>query len=318
MLSMLTFDQVCQEIRGTSVSLLLGNGFSIGFDPIFNYNNLKYVVFTKAFEDIDVEQLMFSVFNSPDDVVERIKKGFIDGILAIHPSMGTGRFDRCVAFLMNFAKVYTLNYDLILYWAINSDQQLRDRFWDGFGIERQQRVPEWPNTDTTTFYLHGSLILHCTNPEGAGNICPRPANECCVEKYKHPKDGFIVHPTWIDLLRTRTNSGEYPHFVSEGDARQKYLRIQKCTYLKGCYEALKGEQGNLVTYGVSFEKDTHILAAIKASRVTCCYIGVYDAENSSTLVQKAASLCSNLRTVKFYDVRTANVWPDPVNWGNPI
>ncbi len=312
MLSMLTFDQVCQETRGTSVSLLLGNGFSIGFDSIFNYNNLKYVVFTKAFEDIDVEELMFSVFNSPDDVVEHVKKGLINGILAVHPNMGSGKFQRCVAFLMNFGKVYTLNYDLILYWAINSDQQLRDRFRDGFGIERQQRFPEWPNSDTTTtFYLHGSLILHCTNPERGGHACPRSSRECHIEKYKHPK-GLIAHSTWIELFRLRTNAGKYPHFVSEGDAKRKLDRIQRCTYLKGCYEALKGERGNLVTYGVSFEKDTHILSAIRASGVTCCYVGIYDAENCSTLVQKAVSLCSNLRTVKFYDARTANVWPDPV------
>ncbi len=307
---MLTFDQVCQEIEDKPASLLLGNGFSVAYDnKSFKYDNLKDKVFEKAFADMDVEEIMLKVSNQPKYLVECLKKGFINAISTVHPEWATDEKKKsCAAFLKHFSKVYTLNYDLLLYWAINSDEELKKKLFDGFGIQKKDRMPNWPNAGRiSTFYLHGSLLLQCFKPPEDFAVCPRKPAECHIAKYIRPKSsgGLMVIASLIRILKNCADT-QYPHFVSESDARQKYSRIKKCTYLKGCFEALKSESGNLVTYGVSFAKDRHILEAIKASNVKCCYVGTYGDEKP--LQQKVESLKSDSRTVKFYNTETARVW----------
>lgn len=313
---MLTFDQVCGEIAGKPTSLLLGNGFSVAYNPIFKYNNLKDEVFKKAFADMGVEEIMLRVSSQPNYLVDCLKKGFISAISAVHPEWATEEKIRtCATFLKHFDKVYTLNYDLLLYWVINSTQELLDKFKDGFGIERVKRYPNWPNAGTTsTFYLHGSLLLLCSKPTGDQPICPRRPVECCIAKYIRPRSSASLKgiTSLIDILKKLSESGQYPHFVSEGHPKQKYSRIQKCTYLKGCYDALKNESGNLVTFGTSFENDQHILGAIKTSNVKCCYVGIYgygkNPDADRKLLHKAKSLRTDSRTVKVYETETAKVW----------
>lgn len=307
---MLTFDQVCKEIAGTPTSLLLGNGFSISYDPNFDYGKLKDKVFEKAFADMDVEEIMLKVTSQSQYLVECLKKGFIKAIHTVHPEWATDEKKKsCAAFLKHFSRVYTLNYDLLLYWAINSDDELKKTLLDGFGIQTKDRRSNWPNAGkTATFYLHGALLLNCFKPPEDVAVCPRQPAECYIAKYIRPKSSpnHINIFSLIDILKNLSESGKYPHFVSEGHHNQKYLRIQNCTYLKGCYESLKDEAGNLVTYGVSFANDQHILDAIKASKVKCCYVGIYGDEKA--LCQKAESLNSDSRIVKVYNAKTAPVW----------
>jgi hypothetical protein len=309
---LLTFDQVRREIAGKPACLLLGNGFSVAYDPVFKYDKLKDEVLERAFYGMDVEGIMLRIYSRPKYMLGRLKMGFIRAISAVHPEWTTDEKMRtCVTFLKCFSRIYTLSYDLLLYWAINSDDELKRKFFDGFGIQRDKRMDNWPNAGkTSTFYLHGSLLLHCFKPPGDIATCPRKPSECHIAKYIRPKSAASLNLTaimpLIDILKNLSKTGQIPHFVSEGDPKQKYLRIQKCTYLKGCYEALKNEASNLVTYGVSFENDDHILEAIKSSKVKYCYIGMYD--NEEALYQKAESLRSDSRIVKVYDAKTAKVW----------
>ncbi len=309
---MLIFDQVREEIANEPTSLLLGNGFSVDYNPVFNYEDLKDEVFKRAFKGMDVEQIMRYVFNQQNYIVTRIKVGFIRAIGAVHPIRKDDKtIAWCAAFLKNFSKLYTLNYDVILYWVINSDEELRNKFVDGFGFPKEGRKPNWPNAGrTSTFYLHGSLLLHCDNTERNG--CPLPPNECYIKKYTRPKppSGPVLTRSLTDRLRELTREGQYPHFVSEGDYKKKYSRIQKCTYLKGCYDSLKSEAGNLVTYGISFRNDQHILDAIKESKIKCCYLGIYpdDEKIIEHLIKVAKYLRENSHTVKLYDSTTAKVW----------
>ena len=121
----LTFDHVRKEIANEPASLLLGNGFSIDYHPIFNYEDLKDEVFKRAFKKMDVEQIMRYVFNQPGSLVTRLKVGFIKAIGDVHPMReDDATIASCAAFLKNFVRLYTLNYDIILYWVINSDQEL--------------------------------------------------------------------------------------------------------------------------------------------------------------------------------------------------
>ena len=131
-----------------------------------------------------------------------------------------------------------------------------------------------------------------------------------LEKYKREKTGsnLRVMLSLIWTIKQLTTAGQYPHFVSEGHFTQKNSRIQNCTYLKGCYDALKSESGNLVTYGVSFKNDHHILNAIKESGVRCCYVGIHSNDSDTSLHDKAKSLMTDSRKVKVYNTETAKVW----------
>jgi len=273
---MLTFDQVREEIANEPTSLLLGNGFSIDYNKVFNYEDLKDEVFKRAFKGMDVEQIMRYVFNQPKRLVAHLKAGFIKAVGDVHPMRKDDTtIALCATFLKNFSKLYTLNYDVILYWVINSDGELRNKFVDGFGFPKEKRMPNWPNAGkTSTFYLHGSLLLHCDNTERSS--CPLPPEKCHIKKHIRPIQPSLLAISPLTFrLRELMKLGQYPHFVSKGDYQRKYSRIQKCTYLKNCYEALKSEVGNLVTYGVSFKNDQHILNAIKDSKIKCCYLGIY-------------------------------------------
>ena len=307
----LIFDQVREEIANEPTSLLLGNGFSVDYNPVFNYEDLKDEVFKRAFKGMDVERIMRYVFNQQNYIVNRIKAGFIRAIGDIHPMRKDDTtIALCATFLKNFSRLYTLNYDVILYWVINSDDELRNKFVDGFGFPKEKRMPNWPNAGrTSTFYLHGSLLLRCDNTER--NACPLPPEKCCIEKHTRPTQPSLLAISPLTFrLRELMKSGQYPHFVSESDHKQKLLRIQKCTYLKGCYDSLKSEAGNLVTYGVSFKNDQHILVAIKESKIKCCYLGIYpdDKDTTEYLIEVATYLRENSHTVKLYNSTTAKVW----------
>ena len=309
----LTFDQVCQEISGEPTSLLLGNGFSVAYNPTFDYDSLKDEVFKEAFGGMGVEEIMLRVSHTPDYLVDCLKKGFISAISTKHPHrQDDNTIASCAAFLKHFSKVYTLNYDLLLYWTINSDGELKRKFMDGFGFSKEGRPNGWPNAaGTTTFYMHGSLLLHCSKTPQGNNPCLQYPTECMLDKYKRPKTtaSLIALAPLIQILNHFTRAGQYPHFVSEGESEKKYKQIQKCTYLKGCYDALKSESGILVTYGVSFKNDYHILNAIKESNVKFCYVGIYGNDaDAEALLWKAKSLRSDSRKVKVYDTETAKVW----------
>lgn len=149
----LTFDQVCEEIAGKPTSLLLGNGFSVAYNPIFKYNNLKDEVFKKAFDGMDVEEIMLSLYSQPKYLDSRLKAGFISAISSVHPDWASDdKIKSCAAFLKNFSRVYTLSYDLLLYWVINSAPELLDKFRDGFGIKTVDRYPNWPNAGATSTF----------------------------------------------------------------------------------------------------------------------------------------------------------------------
>jgi hypothetical protein len=309
---LLTFGQVLKEIADEPTSLLLGNGFSAAYNPVFNYEDLRDEVLKRAFKGMDVEEIMRRLFNQPNYIVNRIKAGFIKAVGDVHPMREDDTtIASCATFLKNFSRLYTLNYDVIIYWVINSDEELRNKFVDGFGFTKEKRRPNWPNSGkTSTFYLHGSLLLYCDNTER--NACPLPPGECHIKKHTRPipHSGLVATSTLTDRLRKLTKLGQYPHFVSEGDYKRKHSRIQKCTYLKGCYEALKSEVGNLVTYGVSFRNDQHILVAINDSKIKCCYLGIKCDDKSPTeyLIEVANYLRRNAHTVKMYKAETAKVW----------
>jgi hypothetical protein len=184
----LSFDDAIKESGPLGRSVMLGNGFSIarGGDH-FSYSNLleksglqndspirnvfrilntfDFEVVMKALEDASQIEIAYgdnaraTMFR---EGAASVRDSLIHAIREVHPGV---RFEipkeqceACAKFLTHFDAVFTLNYDLLLYWVILA---ATTGFQDGFGLGeevggfRQFRVGAHCNT----YYLHGALHL---------------------------------------------------------------------------------------------------------------------------------------------------------------
>lgn len=168
--SLKTYEEVITYLDKSkrNYHLLFGNGFSMAYDPkIFSYNALSTfietskdeflqklfkVANTKNFELI-MQQLdnfveIARVFGIDEAFIDKIiqanvtlKNSLIDAVKELHPEhvfvVEEERSKKCHFFLDNFlskgGKIYSTNYDLLMYWVLmrnNSKIAI-----DGFGRE---------------------------------------------------------------------------------------------------------------------------------------------------------------------------------------
>src|SRR5688500_15956684 len=151
-----SFDDVLASIkknRRRPFHVLLGNGFSIAYDPaIFSYNALHdfvtklkdkdlstilEVIETRNFEVImqhlDHFSALVSAFGGDpnlkkrvDAASEKLKTSLLDAVKAMHPEhvfkVPEDQSKACAAFLATFlntgGNIYSANYDLLLYWVL--------------------------------------------------------------------------------------------------------------------------------------------------------------------------------------------------------
>ena len=151
---MLTFQDAIKSINeGERPSILLANGFSQAWDSsIFNYANLleaadfgeRNSIIRSLFErmetyDFEVimrqlvsAELVLDIYESDAETLKQIqsdkdilKEALITAISNTHPDLPSDvSDDQYVAvrrFLFPFNEIFTLNYDLLFYWARNKD-----------------------------------------------------------------------------------------------------------------------------------------------------------------------------------------------------
>lgn len=326
--------------------LLLGNGFSIAYnDKIFSYNALSNfieeleddlliklfaTINTKNFELI-MQQLdnfieIAKTFNADDKFTKKLitanttlKKSLIDAIKKLHPehvfTIPEEKSKSCFNFLNEFitndGKIFSTNYDLLLYWVLmRNNSQLAI---DGFGrtLETELDYENYIETDDlefseltwgknkeeqNIFYLHGALPIFDNNIE--------------IIKEEYDIQNFL-----LEKINKRLEKKEYPIFVTAGNAKEKLNHIMHNKYLSFCYEQLTKIEGSLVVFGFNFGKyDTHIIKAInkaalygrKASnKLHSIYIGVYTDENLEHIEKiKNKFKCK----VNLFNARTTKIW----------
>ena len=212
-------------------------------------------------------------------------------------------------FLANFDAIYTVNYDLLLYWVVNRTMVASVPKRDGF------EWPTWHPSDRLiwkskpsgdeqqVFYLHGALHLF-RDDDG-----------------KLIKLSSIEHGRLISELRRRLNDGKYPRVVTEGKREEKETRIEKSPYLRTMKRRFGDITGALFIHGMSLhENDDHLLELIEVaeSSVAGLYVGIHD-DPSTRAAQRIVRRARRIKDqraenggiplrLRFYDTKTANVW----------
>lgn len=340
-----TFDDVIQSMKSKNreIHLLLGNGFSMAYDPkIFSYNALHDfirtidndllsklfdIVKTKNFElvmqQLDNFVALIDAFGSDKRLKEKVEKAsvklkqsLVEAIKALHPqhvfTIPQEKSNACATFLKTFldtkGRIYTTNYDLLLYWVLMRNQILNSV--DGFGRDREnldEFVPEdeleyselrWGKhkDDQDIFYLHGALPFFDTGVE--------------IVKEEYDSQHLL-----LENINERIDRREYPIFVTAGNGREKLTHIMHNRYLSFCYESLSCINGSLVTFGFNFgEYDDHIIEAINVAakhgrksppKLWSIYIGVYSHDDRQHIERIETQFKCK---VHIFDAKTANIW----------
>jgi len=320
--------------------LLLGNGFSMAWrSDIFAYGALfdqakkchlsKDVteVFT-ALGTTDFEVVMralrnaaalISVYLKKDkaiaakmlDDANKLRDVLAKTISDSHPErphdVKPEQYVSCRRFLSHFnaGSIYTLNYDLLLYWTLMQNEIEPDlRSDDGFRTsdDGPDDYVTWDIEKTSgqnIFYLHGALHFFDAGAD-------------------------LLKFTWtntqtalIDQIRTALAGNRYPLIVAEGSSEEKMAKIAHSNLLSRGYRSFSQIGGHLFVYGHSLaDNDEHLIKLIDKGKTNHVYIGIYGDANSAgnkKIIQRVQQIPTKRHPrhpaeIHFYDAASAHVW----------
>jgi hypothetical protein len=328
---MMTFaEAIADSEQFSKRHLLLGNGFSIACRAdIFHYGSLfaqadfsavpEVVSLFEALDTQDFEEAIRALENAARILPAYVGKGaaapavmldhaaalkeiLLQTIAGNHPHIPLDipdeKFWACRRFLSNFLTgdkagcVFTLNYDLLLYWALMHgdmpfDEPVELGANDGFGNDEDDPTADYvvwrgeTNAHSAcVMFLHGALHLFDSGKE--------------LVKYTWVRKGIPL----IDQARQALANNAFPLFVAEGTSAQKKAKIRHNAYL---YQGFKQFTANVQTgrhcifiFGHSLaDNDEHILTRIGRGRCRKIYVGIYgdpDVEANQQIIGKAQSL----------------------------
>lgn len=290
-------------------AIVLGNGASISVHPGFAYSSLLETARTHGliseplkkvfdhFKTTDFEFILRALANASavNDALGikdsatggaygDVKKALIEAVRKVHVSYddASRSLDAAAGYLARFDTVVSLNYDLLVYWAMlkrNTDlgaSLFKDCFVKASTFEydwsylRQPRAPA--TSATLVFYPHGHLALGTT-------VFGDERKIASSEKV-----------TLLDAVFDQWESGAVsPLFVSEGTSEQKQSTINRSSYLKTVYEEILPELGTRIAcYGWSMsEQDNHLLKAILSRRgLECLAVSVRATEDTAEQIRR--------------------------------
>lgn len=340
-----TFDDVLASIRKNprrQFHLLLGNGFSVSYDPkVFSYNalqefvkNLKdkdlskilEVIETRNFEVImqyldNFAALVDALGGDPklkkrvEDASAKLKTSLLDAVKAMHPEhvfkVPEDQSSACATFLQHFLNtsghIYSTNYDLLLYWVLMRNGILNH--FDGCGRELENDTGEYMAPEDQEW----SDLIWGKNRNKQNVFYLHGALPFFDSGVAVVKEEYDVYNYLLQNISARMEKGEYPIFVTAGDGQQKLNHITHNQYLTYCYDSFCQAEGSLVTFGFSFgQYDEHIIAAINKAakqkvpnKLWSIYIGVYSPEDKKYIEQIEGKFRCK---VHIFDAKTAKVW----------
>ena len=344
-MAFIDFARALRETRGVKRHLLLGNGFSIALKPdIFSYaslyDNADFSVaphVPELFEALETKDFEIVIRHLQDTarVVEvyrpkltkltaklnadasAIKDALVSAIAGRHPDrpydITADQYRACRQFLSHFNHLFTLNYDVLLYWALMQDEvdELDLPHDDGFRHpedDPEQPWVSWQQANSASVnYLHGALHLFDNTTE--------------IIKYTWSKTDVPI----VEQIRQSLAEDRFPIFVAEGATSTKKQRILHNAYLHKAMRSLEGcckPTGNAIfIYGHSLHaNDDHVLRGITCGGARSLYVSLYgdpDSEGNKAISERASKLVDDRReqrgdkfplSVRFFEAASAAVW----------
>lgn len=285
--------------------LCLGNGASIALAEEFSYRSLleearKQELITEDLDELfeylgteDFELVLNLLWHAvhvnraldisedrTEEAYEAVRHALVQSVRENHADHAdvVERLPSAYQFLKRFGTVHSLNYDLVLYWAMMAgNDELGNWFKDCFVRGsfhknwEQFRRPHRAKGATLVFYPHGNLSL-ATSLRGE-------------DQKVHREDD------WDDLLYRITeqwNDGDLaPLFVTEGDSDQKVLAIRRSAYLSTVHDTVLSDSAeSLVFHGFSFSpNDKHIVRQLARAKPARVAVSVFKGDRSDEDVE---------------------------------
>jgi hypothetical protein len=266
-----------------------------------------------------------------------LKEVLIQAIAGRHPErpseVNEAQYSACRIFLRHFigvnresryrGKIFTLNYDLLLYWTVLHDEI----DWDGQNVVQRHnpdllhddgfRAPEdnwdaeyvaWEQFSAShgqsVTFLHGALHLYERGPELAKLCWERAGNK-----------------PLMDQIRAALDADKYPLFVSEGTTDFKLARINRSAYLSKALRSFATccttKSATLFIVGHSLaDNDDHVLKRIRNGKIGQVFISMFgdpESDANKRMRIKAESWAEARRDyapldVDFIDASTLQIW----------
>lgn len=346
---LLSYDSAYGWVDGTGARsqphLLLGNGFSVAYDRTrFSYSALldhareeghlstmaeKFFSTLGTFDfEVVIRQILdaataLEVLDShrhKDEIEELrreangLKELLARTLASLHPErpsdVSDDAYRKVKKFINRHAKIYTANYDLLLYWTLmHEDEAVGFKLSDD-GFRSPDHAAEYvvwnhlaPHSQSV-FYLHGALHLY------------RDAESAELQKLTWIRTGDAL----IDQIREQLRCNRFPLIVAEGTSRDKLAKIQTSDYLSKGLRSLAQIGGGALAYGLSFgANDAHICRALvnsKVSRIAVSLYGDPSTPSNRETILAANRLASDRKSVNknrplevsFYDAESVPLW----------
>jgi hypothetical protein len=319
--------------------LLLGNGFSIACRAdCFTYGRLLDEAdlsrlsvdgpalfasegttdFEEIINSLRVAGRMATVYESSDpDLAARlaadadlVKAALADTLARNHPDnvgdIEIEKYKGAREFLANFGHIFTVSYDLLLYWALMQEMEPHFKADDGFRQDRDEPDADWVRWDSykpfsqNIYYLHGGLHLFEEGPT--------------LKKLTFSRTGIAL----IEQIRTALDHEAYPLVITEGTSPEKFARIRHNDYLAKGLRSLATCQGSLFIHGHSLaNNDAHVFRAVGSEgRFKALFVSLHgdvDSETNLAIRGRAAAIAAERPpgrdlAVHFYAADSAAVW----------
>ena len=325
-MSLETFEEKINTARSEGKpSILLANGFSQAWDTnIFNYQNLfneadfgsrdsaikdifkncETYDFEKIIKVLGIAEFVCTCYRVEQIKIDEIRadqeiimNSLIEVISKTHPLKSSlisdYQYECARNFMMELRNVFTVNYDLLLYWIVNKNNIKPFGYHksDGFFYDT------WTNENSQSiFFLHGGLHIYDDGID--------------VKKHTFRND---INSSIVDQVRNYLEQGSFPLFVSEPTFEKKLIRIKHHPYLNYCFEELKSLSGTLFIYGHSMaDNDRHIFDQINKSDVRNVFISIfgdeYSDDNREIMANATRFIDTKKIKVAFFDASSAPIW----------
>ena len=200
----------------------------------------------------------------------RIQKSLIHAVHEVHivyDALSEEKLDSIRSALLPYNFVYSTNYDLLIYWAVNKNTLgFKDYIW---GSDFDLGNTEIWDKATKILYLHGGLHLYKTS---------HGTKKRKAEAFNNLLDLFgLPFPDGLEAV---------PLFITEGTSADKLRSIYGNDYLAFAYNRFTVHEGPLVILGQSLELayDKHLIDGIRSSRNRTLGVGIYSANKNPTKI----------------------------------